>query len=527
MGWLRRGVVCWVGLLAWVGAPGQEADAVTEGAVAGMHYRAVVGTLRVGSTDTVDALLGRNGRWLTDQGGKALAEQDVEAPATARVFYVAYFRTDLTGASAKARPVMFLYNGGPSTASLWLHMGAFGPRRVAIPDATHLSGPPYALVENQATLLDVADLVFIDAPGTGFSRVLGKDAQRAFWGMDEDAHAFERFIRRFVTKYDLWNHPKYLFGESYGTSRTALIAAALQNTDLSGVVMMSQLLVWDDSIDAVKGNPGVDQGYALELPSYAAAAWYHHVVTPQPAALGPWLKEVEGFAMGEYMAGLLKGSRLSEAERRGLAGRLEHYTGVKAQVWLENDLRVDVGVFDKSLLRERGLVAGRLDSRYTGPDLTPGSTDPGLDPMGLATGPAYWAAVNVYLTEELKYGQNDAYKYMLYDVPGFRWDWHHQGPGSPAPLFAYTGASTMLDLAFAMKRNPKMKVLLLGGYFDLGTPYFGAEYEMDHLPVPAALRANISEKFYETGHMIYLNADALGRLHDDVAAFVRATETPR
>ena len=190
---------------------------------------------------------------------------------------------------------------------------------------------------------------------------------------------------------------------------------------------------------------------------------------------------------------------------------------------------VDVGVFDKNLLRADGLVAGRLDSRYAGIDMDPGSdvNDPFLDPMGSAIGPAYVAAVNHYLTETLKFGANDSYKFMLYDIPGFRWDWHHQGPGSPSPIFAYTGTSVSLDLAFAMKRNPKMKILLTGGYFDLGTPYFQGVYEMQHLPIPDALQSNIRYRYYETGHMIYLNADALQQLHDDVAVFIKETEVPR
>ena len=508
-----------------------EPDSITEGTVAvgsqSIHYRAIAGTLTVGSTNEIDALIGRDGRWLTTSGAKIPSTDDPEnAPAFARIFYAAYFRTDK---SSTPRPIMFLYNGGPSTASLWLHMGAFGPRRVAIPDTQHLSGAPYPIVENKASLLDVADLVFIDAPGTGFSRVMGRDAQRAFWGVDQDSRAFERFVRRFLTKYDLWNHPKYLFGESYGTSRTALLAAALQNVDLNGIILMSQILIWDNSIDAAKGNPGVDQAYALALPSYAAAAFYHHKISPQPAALQPFLAEVEDFAMGDYMAALLKGSQLTPAARQSIAEKLHSYTGIPAEVYLHYDLRIDVGVFCKNLLRDQSLVIGRLDSRYSGPDLTPGSevNDPGLDPLGSATGPAYMAAINQYLTEDLKFGANDSYKYMLYDVPGFRWDWHHQGPGSPAPLFAYTGTSMSLDLAFAMKRNPKMKVLLTGGYFDLGTPFFEGIYEMQHLPMPSQLQDNISYRYYPTGHMIYLNADALQQLHDDVAGFVRDTEVPK
>ena len=215
-----------------------EPDSVTQGSVTvdaqTIHYRAVAGTVTVGSTNEIDALLGADGHWIENSGVRPPSQDDPDAPATARIFYVAYFRA---GPASTARPVMFLYNGGPSVASLWLHMGAFGPRRVSIPDTQHQSGAPYAILANRYSLLDVADLVFIDAPGTGFSRIRGRGHERAFWGVDQDAHAFERFIHRFLTKYDLWNNPKYLFGESYGTPRTAVLAAALREVDLNGIVL--------------------------------------------------------------------------------------------------------------------------------------------------------------------------------------------------------------------------------------------------------------------------------------------------
>jgi carboxypeptidase C (cathepsin A) len=505
-----------------------EPDSITEASVSvaghAIRYRAIAGTLTVGSTNELDALLGTDGHWMRNSGTGIPAADDPEnAPATARMFYVAYFRA---GAAPGPRPIIFLYNGGPSVASLWLHMGAFGPRRISIPDTQHPSGGPYSLVENAYSLLDVADLVFIDAPGTGFSRIMGRNAERAFWGVDQDAHAFERFIHRFLTKYDLWNNPKYLFGESYGTPRTAVLAAILREVDLNGIILLSQILTMDNSIDAVKGNPGVDQGYALVLPSYAATAFYHHKLAPQPAALQPFLAEVENYALGEYMSALLQGSQLPDARRQAVAEQLHAYTGLPTELLVRYNLRVNVGVFCKSLLRDAGLEIGRLDTRYTGLNLNPGSeeADATLDPMSLATGPAYYAAVNKYLFEDLKYGTNDSYKFSIYDIPGFHWDWRHQGPGSPGPLFAYTGTNLGLDLAYAMKRNPKMKILLAGGYFDLGTPFFSGIYEMHHLPIPQPLQSNIRYKYYETGHMLYLNEGALRQFHADVAAFVHETE---
>lgn len=305
-------------------------DSITEGeaTVAGraIRYRAIAGTLTVGSTNEIDALIGTDGHWIPNSGAKIPSTDDPEnAPATARIFYTAYFRT---GAPSTGRPVIFLYNGGPSVATLWLHMGAFGPRRISIPDTKHQSGAPYSIVANKYSLLDVADLVFIDAPGTGFSRIMGRDHERAFWGVDQDAHAFERFIHRFLTRYDLWNNPKYLFGESYGTPRTAVLAAVLREVDLNGIILLSQILTMDNSIDAVKGNPGVDQGYAIVLPSYAATAFYHHKLSPQPPALLPFLREVEEYALGEYMAALLQGSQLAPARRQAVAEKLHQYTGI-------------------------------------------------------------------------------------------------------------------------------------------------------------------------------------------------------
>ncbi|HEX4006890.1 MAG TPA: peptidase S10 [Acidobacteriaceae bacterium] len=513
-------------------SPGQpsmphEPDSITTGLVTAggeaIHYRAIAGTLTVGSTDAIDNRIDADGQWLRTAGVMPPTDPET-APATARIFYAAYFRTD---PATSPRPIIFLYNGGPSTASVWLHMGAFGPRRVVIPDTAHPSGAPYPIVENQYTLLDVADLVFIDAPGTGYSRIMGRDHERAFWGVDQDAHAFERFIRRFLSKYDLWNHPKYLFGESYGTPRSAVLAADLQYVDLNGIILLSQILSMDNSIDAARGNPGVDQAFALALPSFAAAAFYHHRLSPQPPALEPFLTEVENFALGDYMAALLKGSTLPPDSKRAMAERLHQYTGLSADLYLRYNLRIDVGVFCKNLLRDQELVTGRLDSRYTGPDPNPGAeeTDPGLDPLGTATGAAYFAAVNHYLRSDLKFGANDVYQPMLYSVPAFHWDWRHQGPDSPAPLFAYTGTSMMLDLAFAMKHNPKMKVFLAGGYFDLGTPYLEGIYEMHHLPMPDSLQNNISYHYYRAGHMIYVNEDILRQFHADVAAFIRSTET--
>jgi carboxypeptidase C (cathepsin A) len=499
---------------ATIGAP---ADSITEGTVTvngqAIAYKAVAGTLTVGATNSQDAMIGLDGKFLPDSGIKP-ADKPEDAPATARIFYAAYFKK---GSANENRPITFLYNGGPGSSTMWLHMGSFGPRRVVTMDTVHEAAAPYKIVNNDSSLLDVIDLVFIDAPGTGFSRVFGKDKEKAFWGVDEDAHAFERFIRRFLTKYDRWNSPKYLFGESYGTPRSAVLSAALQNVDLNGIILLSAILSFDNSADEPKLNPGVDQAYALALPTYAASAWYHHKLPTQPGALEPFLKEVETYALGEYMSALLQGSELPDARKQAVAEKLHEYTGLPVAYLLKSDLRVPGGAFSKTLDDAEGITTGRLDTRYQGPDYDPLSEEAQYDPQSNAISSAYTTAINQYMREELKFGDNWTYKPSAYGEPGFHWQMR----------YAEGGQNVMPDLAKKLKENPKTKVLLAGGYYDLATPFFEGMYEMHHLPIPQSLQANISYKYYQAGHMIYVNDGILKQFHDDVAAFIKSTEAAK
>ncbi len=484
-------------------------------------YTAVAGMITVGYNDAFDAMLGLDGKLLPDSGMNPIDEKKPEeAPATARMFYTAYFKKD---AAPGTRPVMFFYNGGPGSATMWLHMGSFGPRRVLTPDTEHKTAAPYTLADNQSSLLDVTDLVFIDAPGTGFSRIMGKDKEKAFWGVDPDAHAFERFIRRFLTKYDRWNSPKYLFGESYGTPRSAVLSAALQNVDLNGIVLLSAILSFNNSIDGPRANPGTEQAYAVGLPTFAATAYYHHKLPTQPPALEPFLTEVENFAMGEYMAALLQGSALPDAQKKSVAEKLHNYTGLPVAYILKDNLRVDGGQFAKELQEPEGITTGRLDARYKGPDINPMSETADYDPQSNAISSAYTTAINQYLRTELKYGRDMTYKPGAYMDANFTWDLRHQIPGGPPAGFG-DSTNVMPDLAYTMKNNPTMKVLLAGGYFDLATPFYEGIYEMHHLQIPAKLQGNISYKYYESGHMVYVNEGVLRKFHDDVAEFVRGTE---
>jgi len=486
-------------------------------------YKAIAGTITVGFNDAFDSMLGLDGKVLADTGmNPSDADKPEEAPATARMFYTAYFKKD---AAPGTRPVMFFYNGGPGSATMWLHMGSFGPRRVVTPDTEHQAAAPYTMVDNAYSLLDVTDVIFIDAPGTGFSRIMGKDKEKAFWGIDQDAHAFERFIRRFLTKYDRWNSPKYLFGESYGTPRSAVLSAALQNVDLNGIVLLSAILSFDNSIDGPKWNPGVDQAYALGLPTFAATAYYHHKLPTQPAALEPFLAEVEAFTLGEYETALLQGSMLTDAQRNGIAEKLHNYTGLPVAYLLKSNLRVSGGAFTKTLQDPDGTTTGRLDSRYKGPDMNPMSEEADYDPQSNAISSAYTTAINQYMRTELKYGRDWTYKPGAYGDANFSWDLRHQTPGGPPVGQGEGGPNVMGDLAMSMKANPKMHIMLAGGYYDLATPYFEGKFEMHHLPIPQKLQSNISYKYYESGHMVYVNEGVLSKFHDDVAAFIRGTES--
>lgn len=500
-------------------------DARTSGAVTVngqvIQYDAVAGTLTVGSTDALNAMLTLDGAVLPTAGLDLPSKTD-EQPATARMFYTAYFKKS---AASEQRPVTFFYNGGPGSSTMWLHMGSFGPKRVVTTDTQHDSAAPYRLINNDYSLLDVSDVVFIDAPGAGFSRIFGKEKEKAFWGMDGDAQAFKHFISRFLTKYNRWNSPKYLFGESYGTPRSAVIAANLGTIDLNGIVLLSAILSFDNSVDGPKTNPGVDQAYAIALPTYAATAYYHHKLPQQPAALEPFLTEVAQFALGDYASALLQGSELSPAKKQAVAQQLHEYTGLPVAYLLKSDLRVSGGAFTKTLALDEETTLGRLDSRYKGPDLNPLSETAEYDPQSNAISSAYTTAINQYLRKDLQYGENETYKVNIY-ADGFSWDLrHHQPNGAPASE-QWGGTNVMPDLAFAMKSNPGLKILLAGGYYDLATPYYQGIFEMHHLPIPNALQANISYRYYEAGHMIYVNEAILKQFHSDVASFIRSTQSP-
>ncbi len=382
---------------------------------------------------------------------------------------------------------------------------------------------PYQVVNNDQSLLDATDMVFVDAPGTGFSRIAGKDKEKSFWGIDADAHAFSEFIVNFLSKYNRWNSPKYLFGESYGTTRSAVVSNMLQSdydVDLNGVVLLSQILSFDNSVDGPETNPGVDIAYPLALPTYAATAWYHHKLGANPPAdLPSFLHEVEHFALTDYTLALAAGASLPDAQRDAIAEKLHAYTGLPVAYIKKADLRITGGEFEKTLQDDTDTTTGRLDTRFSGPTMDPLSKEADYDPQSAAISSAYVSSFNDYARRVLKYGEGMEYKP---EINTFQfWDFQHQPPGAPVKL--PQSANVMPDIAAALKMNPTLKIQLNAGYYDLATPYFEGIYEMQHLPIPKKLQANIEFKQYESGHMVYAHQAALQQLHDNVADFIGRT----
>ncbi len=446
--------------------------------------------------------------------GTIVLKNDLDTP-TCSMSYVAYFKE---GGDAAQRPLTFIYNGGPGSSTIWLHMGAWGPQRVYLNDTSRTKAP-YKTVNNEYSLLDASDLVFIDAPGTGFGEVIttqrgGAGQPKDFFGIDQDAHAFANFITQFLSDYNRWDSPKYLFGESYGTTRSAVLANILQSEDnvgLNGVVLLSQILSFTNASDLPKGNPSDDRPYLFALPSYAATAWYHHKLPNQPEKLEPLLNEAQHFAMHDYEQALNQGSLLDSATFNSVAQKLHDYTGLPVAYIKKANLRVSGIQFEQSLLGNENKVTGRLDSRFSGEAEDPLAEYAQYDPMDSYIDAAFTATFNNYARTELGFGKG--LKFKVYgDV--HPWDFKRQRGFYP---------NVMTDLAHAMIYNPDLKVMLNMGYFDLGTPYFEGKYEMHHLPMPNSLQKNIEFDTYYSGHMVYLHPESLKKLHDNVAKFIAET----
>jgi len=431
-----------------------------------------------------------------------------------RMFYVAYTQEGITDATK--RPVTFCYNGGPGSSTLWLEMGSFGPVRVDASDAEPTPPPPYEIESNPESLLDATDLVFIDAMGTGYSRIVGKGKPKDFYGTDADIAAFGQFIQRWVGENQRWNSPKFLLGESYGTTRNAGLLAWLQEEGMAfnGAVMISSYL---NAFHDFAGPPfSNDLPYELYLPTMAATAWYHDRLDPKPTDLEAFLQEVREFALGEYAAALAKGSHLGETEETEIVAKLHRYTSMPEDFLRQANLRIAPWRFQKELLRGERRTVGRLDARYEGIDHDAAGEYPESDASDAAFAPAFVAAWNTYSAGELGYKTDALYKPTNYPEVGRDWDDHHGGGrfgrGAAMPDVAE-------DLRRAMSANPGLKVFFANGYFDFATPFFETEYTVSHMGLDPSLEKNLSWGYYPSGHMIYIHPEARTQLKEDLAKF--------
>jgi carboxypeptidase C (cathepsin A) len=442
----------------------------------------------------------------TATAGK-LPIRDSKGEPEAQIFFIAYTADDV-GDRAK-RPLMFSFNGGPGSSSVWLHLGALGPKRVTHPDDASIPGPPYRLVDNEFTWLDKTDLVFIDPVGTGYSRASKPELNKKFHGLSGDIASVAEFIRMYLTRYDRWASPLYLVGESYGTTRAAGLSDHLlgMGIALNGIALVSTVM----DFQTLSFGTGNDLPYILFLPTYTATAWYHKKLPADlQSDLRKTLAEAEHWADTEYRAALNAGDQLTPAERKQVIERLARYTGLSPSFIDDHDLRIRQSAFCKELLRADRRTVGRLDSRYKGIDASAATPSPEFDPSEAAIRAPYTATFNDYVRTKLNYESDLTYHILGSDEMG-PWDWGTRGMGYP---------ETFRPLRTAMAKNPHMKIFVAAGYFDLATPYKAAEYTLDHMQLDPSLKKNVRVDFFEAGHMMYIHGPSLEELKRDITAFI-------
>jgi carboxypeptidase C (cathepsin A) len=450
----------------------------------------------------------------TASAGTLIVRDDEDKPI-ASIGYVAYTRHEQKASGS--RPILFAFNGGPGSSSLWLHMGVLGPKRVVVSDPTPTPAAPYRTVDNQFGVLDKSDLVMIDPVGTGVSHAVCDHKDEEFWAVDPDIDSVSRFIAQYVSDNNRWTSPKYLLGESYGTTRAAAIVDYLRNRrslTFNGLILVSVAT----DIEAIFAElPGNDRPYAVYLPGYAAVAWYHHMLPNQPATLEPFLTEVRNYASGPFTAALLKGDALSDAEREAVTAKMHEYTGLSVEYLKAANLRVSENAFAHELLRAQRLTVGRLDGRFTGPTPDPLARETDYDPQSEGISAAYAAAFLDYYHGELKAGQGSTYRTTNDSIYG-KWKWAHNTERGPQPV-----VNTGVDLSDELFKDANLRVLVLQGYYDLATPFAATEYVMTHLGVTPQIATRIQLKYYEAGHMMYVNPPSIAKVKTDMDAFIDST----
>jgi carboxypeptidase C (cathepsin A) len=443
----------------------------------------------------------------TAVAGTMLLKKEDGTP-TASIFYIAYTKNDVPDVSR--RPITFAFNGGPGSSSVWLHMGTLGPKRVVMDAEGNPLPPPYRFTDNEYSLLDLTDLVFIDPVSTGYSRAVPENTARNFHGLNEDRNSVADFIRLYITRNARWGSPKFLAGESYGTTRAAALSAYLQNSlgiNLNGIMLLSSVL----NFGTISPDPGNDLPYPLFLPTYTAAAWYHKKLPKdlQAAGLEKAIEESKRFAAGPYTLALFKGDSISAEERAAVVKNLARLTSLSPQFIEENDLRVRPGRFEKELLRDQRRTLGRYDSRLEGVDEDAAGSNPEYDPSYASVQGAFTAAWNQYVRTELKFDTDLPYEVLTGRVNPWSYD-NYQN--------RYVDVAD--TLREAMSQNAALKVFVGAGYYDLATPFFSVEYTLNHMDLDPKLRDHISIAYYEAGHMMYTQLKSLQKARQDLSKFM-------